>query len=828
MRQLSALLALTALLFALPSPRARSSDDGPRIVLRRASFDPLQSTPAIAPALQSAEESTLRLLQLAAPPDAPMLQALRDAGRAPLVYIPDQAYVVRVAATELPAPPNAVRWEGAYEQSYKLPAELDALLSSGTTTHTLRLLATPDRDGSALALAVAAVGGRVHSSAASLNGTTLHVELPAVALASLLPRDDLLWVEHDSTPKLFNDRGRQIIGVDDARQQASWLSGAGQVVAVTDTGLDQQSSLSADFSGRVAQGFTPQQMSGGCATSDWSDRDGHGTHVAGTLLGSGANSPVGQSFAGVAPEARLVVQAVASASGDGSLDCLPEDSSFLRKAYDAGARVQNASWGGATGGNSFFPEYGGYDNFAQTVDSFLWQYPQHLLVAAAGNEGEDLDFDGVIDGDSISSPATAKNVLAVGASENNRPPTSTSCATSSGAGAPNFCWDAYYVAIGEPFANDFISDNPSGIAAFSSRGPADDGRIKPEIVAPGTNIVSSRSRHPQASYSLAYNASYAYESGSSMAAPMVSGAAALARQWLARERGLSTPSAALVKALLLNGAADIRPGQYGTGSTREIPDSWPNNVAGWGRLAVDTATGLDGTPLWLRDETTGLRTGETGSYTITVESGQFALRITLAWTDYPGTPMSGKALVNDLDLELVAPNGTVLHGNAGAQLSASGCRANGADRCNNVESVMLASPQAGSYRVRVRGHSVAYGPQSFAVVAQADPEVARRAPTDAPQITSSAGRDGAVALAWSAVADATSYELQTSEERGFSLLYSAQRLSGREATLLADVGSYFVRVRGCNELGCGGWSNVVQVAISQQPYRSFIQLIGSE
>ncbi len=111
-----------------------------------------------------------------------------------------------------------------------------------------------------------------------------------------------------------------------------------------------------------------------------------------------------------------------------------------------------------------------------------------------------------------------------------------------------------------PISNDPISDNPNGVAAFSSRGPTDDGRIKPEIVAPGTNIISTRSHMPNASYSAIYNDDYVYDSGTSMATPMVSGMAALVRQWLNEERGMAAPSAALVKALLLNGAA-----AYGAG-----------------------------------------------------------------------------------------------------------------------------------------------------------------------------------------------------------------------------------------------------------------------
>ena len=133
---------------------------------------------------------------------------------------------------------------------------------------------------------------------------------------------------------------------------------------------------------------------------------------------------------------------------------------------------------------------------AAGTDDFLYRHPTHLLVVAAGNDGVDTDLNGVIDADSISSPATAKNVLAVGASENSRSPTLGGCMVSN---PVNRCWGDYLPLSGQPLTSDFVSNNPSGMAAFSSRGPADDGRIKPDLVAPGSNIISARSHATGAS-----------------------------------------------------------------------------------------------------------------------------------------------------------------------------------------------------------------------------------------------------------------------------------------------------------------------------------------
>ncbi len=107
--------------------------------------------------------------------------------------------------------------------------------------------------------------------------------------------------------------------------------------------------------------------------------------------------------------------------------------------------------------------------------------------------------------------------------------------------------------------------------------------------------------------------------GTSMATPLTAGAAALAREWLVEKRGFTHPSAALMKAVLLNGAMNISPGQYGTGVTREIPAAVPNRVTGWGR--VDLLAGLSPNPprqIWLQDTATGLSTGGQATYTLHV------------------------------------------------------------------------------------------------------------------------------------------------------------------------------------------------------------------
>ncbi|MDX1523833.1 MAG: S8 family serine peptidase, partial [Anaerolineae bacterium] len=362
--------------------------------------------------------------------------------------------------------------------------------------------------------------------------------------------------------------------------------------------------------------------------------------------------------------------------------------------------------------------FGGYPFGAHRTDQFVWEHPDMAIFFAAGNSGKDgtpiellpgielcFDGDGVVDGDSLLSPGTAKNVITVGATESSR--------SSGGASAVswlllNFCFAA------DPIASDTVADNPNGMAAFSSRGPTDDGRAKPDVVTFGTNVVSNRSHYPGASTLWAAhesNANYVYSGGTSMATPLAAGAGVLIRQWLMGQ-GYTNPSAAAVKATLLNTTQSIAPGQYGTGQTQEIPFDRPNNVSGWGRADLGFITAPAPFTLWLDDRTAGLTTGQMIEYTGTftrplevVDSSQ-PLRVMLVWTDPPASLSAKAQLVNDLDLVVIGPAGTRYYGNGQPQ----------GDHTNNVEGVIVNNPPPGSYRLQVHGVNVPIRGQPYALV----------------------------------------------------------------------------------------------------------------
>jgi hypothetical protein len=322
-----------------------------------------------------------------------------------------------------------------------------------------------------------------------------------------------------------------------------------------------------------------------------------------------------KSFAGVAPEAGLVIQAFEADAQGAIIGLDPDYYKLFDQAYADGARLHTNSWGDTTSAVPGPAQYGGYPSGSRDADRFMWEHPAMAIFFAAGNSGRDgvpnpanfcVGGDGVVDSDSLLAPATAKNVITVGGAESQR-------ASGGYSGLPWFYFDTFSFCFATaPIRDDLPSDNVEGMAAFSSRGPTDDGRVKPDLVAPGVNIVSNRSHALNAGTLWGVhetNPNYAYSGGTSMATPLVAGAGALVRQWLIA-RGIANPSAAVVKATLLDTTHDMRPGQYGTGTAREIPALRPNNVEGWGGVDLSFMNAPAPYAIWVDDHTSGLATGQ--------------------------------------------------------------------------------------------------------------------------------------------------------------------------------------------------------------------------
>lgn len=468
------------------------------------------------------------------------------------------------------------------------------------------------------------------------------------------------------------ESGTKVMGFDTA--WGAGFKGRNQIVAMADTGLDGgEGQLSADFSDVVTKGYAF-----GLFSKTWDDPMGHGTHVAGSVLGRGTAS--GGKIHGGAFEAKFVPEGMWSPMMK-NLTVPSKIQDLFVKAYAEGARIHTNSWGSPR-------NLGAYDAYASSVDEFMFNNPEMLILFAAGNSGVDKDKDGRIDSGSVSSPGTSKNALTVGASENLVSTGGIQVPISKLRAGPD-SWGA------EPIFSSFISDNPRGLAMFSSRGPTSDGRLKPDIVAPGTNILSNRSHVPGASELWgAYNADYAFSGGTSMATPLAAGGAAVARQVLQEKFQIAAPSAALIKATLVHTAVDLYPGQYGElGASRgqELLTHRPNSDEGYGRLDAGALAQLSSNT-HLVDNKTGVGQNEQEKITVVLNRpGQILAN--LVYTDAPASPDSAVALVNDLDLTLTGPGV-----NAGAQ-----------DRVNNSEIVELNNLAAGTYTLSVQGVKVPQG-----------------------------------------------------------------------------------------------------------------------
>ncbi|MCH7702000.1 MAG: S8 family serine peptidase [Planctomycetes bacterium] len=383
--------------------------------------------------------------------------------------------------------------------------------------------------------------------------------------------------------------------------------------------------------------------------------DAHGTHVAGTYVGDSGTWGVADFRDGIAFAARL------SYSSAPDININPE--SLFDRLLDAqndGAGVHSNSWGDDSTTE--------YTTWSEQVDRFTWQNEDALVVFAVTN------------GSSLKSPENAKNLLAVAASGDT------------------------------PDENDHC---------IGGGGPTDDGRRKPDILAPGCGTWSASSFT---------ECDWRSVTGTSYACPLIAGSGLLARQYYmegfypsgeATIGDEMTPSGALLKATLLNAARDM------TGI-----EGYPSDGEGWGRLLLDDSLYFrqDARTLFITDvrNADGLSTGDAMSYPIEVLTDSEPLRVTLVWTDAPATMGTAFAPVNDLDLVVVAPDGTTYRGNhfADGQSDEGG----DADAINNVEQVHRTMPTRGTYTVTVEATAVNVDTQGFALVVTGDLETGARAP----------------------------------------------------------------------------------------------------
>ncbi len=570
----------------------------------------------------------------------------------------------------------------------------------------LELMLFDEKDQLAAIDAVRAAGATIVDA----QGVRLIVSADLALLPKLADIPQVRAVNPYAPRRLHNNVATGIIHAD-ALQNTHGLTGNGQIVAIADSGLDNghnDATMLADFAGRIAAIYALGRP------GDPSDPDGHGTHVAGSVFGNGSNSS--GHIRGMAPEARVVHQSVMDASG--GLGGIPTDlnANLFSVARGDGARIHTNSWGA--------PVNGAYNTDCTYADTFAFQNRESLVCFSSGNEGPNR----------VGSPGSAKNVLTVGASESLR----TLPATVHFPSSPRFPTGATASGFNTQ------ADNQNQVASFSSVGPAQNNRRKPDVVAPGTWILSTRSSvsvydsgpdgigpheagpatgypnggtgdetgvpvhadavgmglpgqpifkagdqntpaAPAGSGAAATN-NYMYLGGTSMATPITAGSCALVRQYLIEQRG-HTPSGALIKALMVNGAVDMGMGIPHTGQ-------------GWGRVDLTNTLFPPGTDRVQFDDTleNAVATGDIRTFDVFVSAVTAPLVVTLVWRD-----PAGSTIQNRLHLR-------VRHAATGTESTSDPI----ADIRNNVQKVVVNPPQLGLYHIEVEGVSVGAGVPEFA------------------------------------------------------------------------------------------------------------------
>lgn len=645
---------LLALLAALCCVWTANAADRPAPVLRlkRGTVDPRTLTEHT----PANAVSTVRVLQFRAVPGASVREDLERAGIAVLEYLPDQALVVRARTTASLA---AIReradlaWDGPVAAAWKIAPDLGS-----------RPFVDASRRAGGSLLAIVTLWPDADTATAVLRVLRSGAEVRAQWEGGSHPRLLVRAPERTLRALAADDDVAFIEEAPEAtprNDEATWVvqSGVLDVRPLWDRGLYGQGQIIGNIDGQLDMNS--------CYFDDAGTAPGPGHRK---VIAYRSNNGLGADSHGTHTNGTMAGDSGSPGvpdPGDGHALAAKIVFANLSDINGSGSAPSNlldylvlAHQDGARVHTNSWGDDGttAYTSWSRDIDEFSWNYEDSLVLFAVTN------------GSSLKTPENAKNVLAVGATERE-------------GNAGNHC---------------------SG-----GRGPTSDGRRKPEIYAPGCSTVSAASGQTCGTRSL---------TGTSMASPAVAGAAALVRQYLVDgwyptgspdAQDSLVPTGALLKAVLVSGAVDMT-GVLG----------YPSDLEGWGRVQLDRSLFFAGDDrgLVILDDVRraqGLRTNDERTYTIDVVDGAQDLRVTLAFTEPPAALLAANATVNDLDLFVTAPDGTEYWGN---RTDGNGASIPGGspDAKNNLEQVLIASPQVGAWTVTVIARSVPIDAQGFALV----------------------------------------------------------------------------------------------------------------
>ncbi|MDP7441428.1 MAG: S8 family serine peptidase [Verrucomicrobiota bacterium] len=743
------------------------------VLLRNAFIDTaLGSGLAIPAELKTTGDPLTYIAQARGPATAAFRRHIASSGGSIISYIPNNAYLVRV---DTAGAERLANWHGTqsvlpFEPYYKLEMKLLEMAVTGQALPDgalLNVVLFPDSEPAA-AKRLARLGVEVLAQDRTPFGAKLVARVPGDKLAALARLSEVQGLERHRPRRLANDLTRPRLGVEVFKAETDsdgnvtnviqedylGLTGDDIYLNVNDSGVDDSH---AAFGNRLKGPGAGQ------------DSDGHGTFVAGIIAGDGSgsdtiktNPPPGSfkdpDFKGMAPEARLHVlkaddDKVNNHVSDSWLQTESATYHYFKSPRQKYALISNNSWEYEEE-NDYTWAAASYD--AATRDA-LPDRPgdqEAIYVFPAGNSGAGTDNGLNASPNTITAPGTAKNVITVGAIESGREIAAesytyeTNTVTETDEDGNEVEKEVVTTTTNTPFAG--MSDSDNQVAAFSSRGnvgigiEGQYGRFKPDLVAPGTFIISTRSSDWENTIT-STNAQedadaledlndelgdqYRYESGTSVAAPAISGMLALMQEFYTK-LGKPTNSPALMKALLINSAqsVDARYNNNVRGTVNHQGWGLPNLQRAAPALADENPSDENTWPIRFIDQslTNALATDESRSWKITLGSNalHYPIRFTLAWTDPPGNPNAAVKLVNDLDL-IVTPISSssddpgdpddpddepsetdeVYYGNnIGSSVYSSMGVTN--DVVNNVENVFIEEPGAQQYRITVYARRV--------------------------------------------------------------------------------------------------------------------------
>lgn len=587
-----------------------------------------------------------------------------------------------------------VKQVDVYRNLYKIPAVLEALIDEfkgkpefETENFPIDVMVHQEvKDLEALVDHISNVT-KVDRDQMEISPDKIRLEVNLGELQAIAADDRVRILEEVVTPVLFDDQAKRLVSAPLRIQGDAEFCGKGQIIAVVDSGFDLGSveDCHPAFTGQMHKLIPVGRAKDEnlTETERVDDPKGHGTHVCGTIVGKEIETSEGM-VGGVAQDAKIVLSSLLTAKFD------PAPISKIKTLFDLPYTTYNAcvhsnSWGDPLGP---YDTQRPYSTAASDIDDFVRANPDALICFSAGNNN--LEIKKGPSGTpkpSIGSQAAAKNCLTIGASGSTR--------------------------VVPKRIDGKESLDPDHICPVSSRGPTVEMRVKPDVVAPGYNIFSAHSRHPRASKFSAPGATsesypkvlWKVRSGTSHATPLVSGCAAILRQIL-QSKGLEKPPAALLKAIIINGA-DKLPGV-------DI------EAQGFGRINLQSSVAMLQSPPFMAEEIfdsslnplggsligAPLKFAEKLEFTLAPAQNpdEVELKITMVYNDLPG-----RAIQNNLNLAVSdSVTGETKHG---------GISEDKTEEQNNVEQVVWYPAPKVPITIRVTAQKIFGGSdQDFALV----------------------------------------------------------------------------------------------------------------